>query len=288
MIPLMTAAGSSFSLRLTQHQAHGTSLFAVAATGLSGSIAYADQVHYEAALAITATAMLTARWGARATTFLSEKALKQALGVLLLLMGPAVPLKAYTMKELEKDETHETQQSSRTKVDGTTKAKTISSSHLPSMTHANEKHCQDDNNNSQKSKNHDNDKKYTSLLHRTLVPAGIGVGSGFLAGLFGVGGGTLVVPALAIFHADEITTHHQALGTSLAAMTLPAIVGTYTHWSVGNVTMRNGIAPALAIGALLGASVGGKTALQIPESTLQWGFSALLTVLGVRTLWKTK
>ncbi|VEU39705.1 unnamed protein product [Pseudo-nitzschia multistriata] len=52
----------------------------------------------------------------------------------------------------------------------------------------------------------------TSFVGRYIVPAGIGCCSGFLAGVFGVGGGAVVVPALSFFTDMD---HYQALGTSL-------------------------------------------------------------------------
>ena len=109
----------------------------------------------------------------------------------------------------------------------------------------------------------------------------IGIGSGFLAGLFGVGGGAIVVPALTL--ATDMT-HYQALGTSLCAMALPAMVGTGTHYMKGNVSMR--VAPALATGAFLGGFLGGKLGLKTNEDALRWVFSGLMVVLGARTLLK--
>ena len=269
MIPLMT---SSSLLRLSQHQAHGTSLAAVTATGLAGAVAYGldDQVHVPAALAIAGTAVLTARWGAQATQLLSGRALKRALGVLLLIMGPAVPAKAYYM-EKRYDQHHHLP---RRAINGVAQQEEEV---------INVKHNNRDNIITSDTANPA--AAIVDLWKRLRAPAAIGIGSGFLAGLFGVGGGTLVVPALTIAMGDdEITTHHQALATSLAAMTLPAAVGTWTHARAGNVAVR--VAPPLALGALCGAYVGGKWAVQTDESVLRWGFSALLTVLGIRTLWK--
>ena len=122
-------------------------------------------------------------------------------------------------------------------------------------------------------------KQKRPLSHRLLVPAVIGSCSGFLAGLFGVGGGAIVVPALTI--ATDMN-HYQALGTSLCAMSLPAMVGTATHYGKGNVAMR--VAPALAMGAFLGGYFGGRLGLTIEESKLKWGFSLLMLTLGGRTL----
>jgi uncharacterized membrane protein YfcA len=78
--------------------------------------------------------------------------------------------------------------------------------------------------------------------------------------------------------------HYQALGTSLCAMTLPAIVGTITHASNNNVAFR--IAPALALGAFFGAYCGGRIGLQLNENALRWGFSGLMISLGIHTLIK--
>jgi uncharacterized membrane protein YfcA len=103
-----------------------------------------------------------------------------------------------------------------------------------------------------------------------------------MAGLFGVGGGAIVVPALTLF---TDMNHYQSLGTSLCAMTLPAMMGTYTHYTKGHVAMR--IAPTLAFGSFVGAYIGGKLiGLQTNENVLRWGFSGLMLALGVSTLMK--
>ena len=247
MIPLMTTR--HLGLRLTQHQAHGTSLFAVAATGAAGAISYSfgsagaegdsqkNVVHYPEAAAIALTAMITVRWGAQATLAISGRTLQQALGVLMLVMAPAVPAKAYYVQHL-----HQPEKTSQLVTDSPSGVFT---------------------------------------LDRMVYPALIGVGSGFLAGFFGVGGGTIVVPALTVF---TNLSHHEALGTSLAAMTLPALTGTLSHYRAGNCSLR--VAPFLATGALVGAFLGAKLSLQTDEDILRWGFSMLLAVLGARTLIK--
>jgi len=229
MIPLMTSS----LLKLTQHQAHGTSLFAVAATGIAGALGYAEQVQLEAAGMIACFGMVTARLGAALTAKLSERVLKRALGIFMICVAPMVPLKHYFVGLADEP------------------APTI--------------------------------KERNSLTIRTLLPpAMIGLGSGFMAGLFGVGGGAIVVPALTVF---TDMSHYQALGTSLCAMSLPAMVGTYTHYTQGNVAMR--VAPTLALGSFVGAYLGGKLiGLKTNEEILRWGFSGLMIVLGARTLIK--
>lgn len=224
MIPLMT----SRLLRLTQHEAHGTSLFAVAATGIAGALSYFGEVQWEVAAVIAGSGMVTARFGAIATSKLSETALRKALGVFMLLVAPLVPAKSYF--EQTKGNQKEPNQTDTTNL---------------------------------------------SLL----VPAVIGCGSGFMAGLFGVGGGAVVVPALVTM---TDLSYYEALGTSLCAMSLPAIVGTLTHYTKGNVAKF--VAPPLAIGAFCGAYCGGKLGQKTNESSLRWGFAGLMTVLGVKTL----
>jgi uncharacterized membrane protein YfcA len=93
--------------------------------------------------------------------------------------------------------------------------------------------------------------------------------------------GAVVVPALSVL---TNMNHYQALGTSLCAMVLPAMAGTATHYTRGNVAMA--VAPYLAGGAFAGAYGGGKFAQTIDERRLQYGFSGLMVVLGVRALMK--
>ena len=100
-----------------------------------------------------------------------------------------------------------------------------------------------------------------------------------------MGGGVIVVPALTLSCPNM--THVQALATSLAAMALPAVVGSRTH--IVNGTCAVAVAPYLAVGALIGAYLGGQMVARrvVPDDALRWGFAGVLTILGVRTLLKT-
>lgn len=258
MIPLMTARW--LPLRLSQHQAHGTSLVAVAATGLAGAVAYGtDHVRWmPEALAVTSTAMVAAYYGARATVSVSGPSLNRALGCLMLLVAPAVPAKAYYLAQLDSQQQGAIANViSDNKLNPTSKDEDAMKAPVPGLV-------------------------ISPLDYRPYVaPALIGVGSGFLSGLFGVGGGTIVVPALTLC---TDLTHHQALGTSLAAMILPALSGSYTHYQAGHCVLR--VAPFLAVGALVGATLGARTSIQTNETTMRYGFSILLAALGIRTLLK--
>jgi len=247
MIPLMT---SPHIIGLSQHAAHGTSLFAVATTGIAGALGYSGQnVDYEAALSIALCGMVSARAGALATSKMSEVALRRALGVFMLSVAPLVPAKQYLIPTTTTEKS-----AAAVSDDENEQAKTRTSASSPH-------------------------KEERTWMQRYVIPAGIGSGSGFLAGLFGVGGGAVVVPALSLF--TEMS-HYKALGTSLCAMVLPAMAGTATHFSKGNVAMN--VAPFLASGAFVGAYFGGKLARTIQEDRLKYGFSALMLVLGLRAL----
>ncbi len=89
----------------------------------------------------------------------------------------------------------------------------------------------------------------------------IGAIAGFAAGLFGVGGGLIIVPILYIvftqMHYDPSIIMHMALGTSLATIIVTSISSVSAHHKKGAVlwqVFRN-LAPGLALGAFLGAGI---------------------------------
>ena len=86
-----------------------------------------------------------------------------------------------------------------------------------------------------------------SLDMKVMTSLSIGVGSGLLAGIFGVGGGAIVVPALCIFSDLDYKT---SLGSSLLAMMPTAVFASATHFWQG--TMVVPIAIPLGFGCLIG------------------------------------
>jgi uncharacterized membrane protein YfcA len=99
----------------------------------------------------------------------------------------------------------------------------------------------------------------------------VGLLGGAVAGLMGVGGGILFVPALALF-LDQSQVHAEA--TSLLAIIPVAIVGTWRQQRFGNVRLG----PGLLIGALspLGVLAGTVVANSVPERALEIGFALLM------------
>jgi uncharacterized membrane protein YfcA len=84
LVPILTGF-----YRLTQHAAHGTSLAVIGATAIASLFVYGahSQVAWSTALLVGAASALTARYGARATGFLSPRRLAQAFAVFLVLVA---------------------------------------------------------------------------------------------------------------------------------------------------------------------------------------------------------
>jgi uncharacterized membrane protein YfcA len=98
----------------------------------------------------------------------------------------------------------------------------------------------------------------------------LAVAGGLTAGLIGVGGGILFVPALTIFLG---LSQVEAESTSLLTIVVVALVGAYRQAGYGNVDLR----AALVIGALspLGVLIGVIVANNVSERFLQLSFAAL-------------
>lgn len=124
------------------------------------------------------------------------------------------------------------------------------------------------------------DSEEDDRLKKLMKLAAIGCGVGIFAGFFGVGGGAITVPALAMSMPEM--SHHETIGTSCAAMVPSAISGLCRHAAVG--TLVPSVALPLAVGTSLGAFLSGRyIALQMDEQSLKSIFSVLLAVLGVAT-----
>ena len=105
----------------------------------------------------------------------------------------------------------------------------------------------------------------------------IGFLAGGVAGLMGVGGGILFVPALTIF-LDQNQLHAEA--TSLLAIIPVALVGAWRQYGYGNVRMED----ALVIGLLspAGVLVGAIVANNVSERALELGFAGLLVFVAAQ------
>lgn len=106
----------------------------------------------------------------------------------------------------------------------------------------------------------------------------IGLAAGVLAGLFGIGGGVLIVPALIYFAAMPIKT---ATGTSLGALLLPVgLLGAMAYWKAGHIDVRASL--IIAAGLFFGALFGARLALTMQSGLLQRAFAIFLVAVAVR------
>jgi uncharacterized protein len=112
-----------------------------------------------------------------------------------------------------------------------------------------------------------------------LLAGCIGLISGMASGLFGVGGGIVMVPAMILLMSVDPKT---AIGTSLAVIIPTAIMGTYKHFDLGNVNWK--LALALAPMAILGGYLGAWLTQPIHAEVLKRAFGGLLIVVGLRLL----
>ncbi len=111
-----------------------------------------------------------------------------------------------------------------------------------------------------------------------LGALGIGVLAGVLAGIVGVGGGIIVVPACVyFFHMDQ----HTAQGTSLAVLLPPTgLFAFLRYYKAGHVDV--GIAALIALGVLVGGYFGGAWADHISGPALRKGFAVFLVLVAAK------
>ena len=111
----------------------------------------------------------------------------------------------------------------------------------------------------------------------------IGLGAGVLSGLFGIGGGIVIVPALLYFARFQ---PHMATGTSLGALLLPVgALGAWQYWRAGNLEWRASM--LIAAGLFIGAFFGARIAQDLPAPVLRKAFAVFLVVVAVQ-LWLKK
>ncbi len=112
----------------------------------------------------------------------------------------------------------------------------------------------------------------------TILLLLIGLSAGVLSGIFGIGGGILIVPAL--IYVMKMTPQ-QASGTSLAALLLPVgALGAWTYHKAGNLEWRP--AMLVALGLFLGVAVGAYLAQHMDATSLRKLFAAFLVVVAVK------
>jgi uncharacterized protein len=108
----------------------------------------------------------------------------------------------------------------------------------------------------------------------------LGVIAGLLAGIVGVGGGIIIVPALVyLFQFSQ----KSAQGTTLALLIPP--IGFFAAWAyykAGQVNIK--AAAFIIVGFIVGSYLGAKFATQLPDKQLTKAFGAFLIIVGIKML----
>ncbi len=116
------------------------------------------------------------------------------------------------------------------------------------------------------------------LGNRTVRFAAIGILAGAFSGLFGVGGGLVMVPLLIMLGFGE----RRATATSLCAIVIIAALATALHGVYGNV--RLGDAGLLAVPAVAGVGLGVALQQRLPERTVSLLFAVLLIAVAAELI----
>lgn len=108
-----------------------------------------------------------------------------------------------------------------------------------------------------------------------------GGAAGILAGLFGVGGGVIMVPLQILLLGEPIKV---AIQTSLGVIVITAISAAIGHAVIGNVLFVEGI--ILGSGGLLGAQISTRYLPKLPDRVVSLAFRTLLAILSVYIFWQ--
>lgn len=108
----------------------------------------------------------------------------------------------------------------------------------------------------------------------------LGVAAGILSGLFGIGGGIVMVPSLIVFFGMDIL---DANATSLTAMLLPVgILGVIAYYKAGLLNIKDSL--WISLGLFLGSFLGGELAVNMNESILSKLYAAILLYIATNYL----
>ena len=115
-------------------------------------------------------------------------------------------------------------------------------------------------------------------MNQVIIYLTIGLFGGIVSGLFGIGGATIIVPALVLVCGFE---QHMAQGTSLALMLPPiGILAAMEYYKSGYLDVRAAI--FICIAFLIGGFFGAKFSTHIPEHALKKAFAVFLAVVAVK------
>ena len=115
-----------------------------------------------------------------------------------------------------------------------------------------------------------------------LIPIVIGLCAGMFGGLFGVGGGIIIVPSCIYFLQ---MTQKEAQGTSLLILLLPiGLLAVWSYWRAGQIHVVTGL--WVALGFFFGALGGSQLALHLSEATMRRIFAVFIFFVAIQLFFK--
>jgi uncharacterized membrane protein YfcA len=108
----------------------------------------------------------------------------------------------------------------------------------------------------------------------------VGLLGGIFSGMLGLGGGIIMVPALAFLFG---LSQHQAQGTTLALMVPPiGLLAAWTYYKAGFVDLK--IAAFVCLGFFFGGLLGAKLVVELPDPLLRKIFGVALIVIAIKMI----
>lgn len=107
----------------------------------------------------------------------------------------------------------------------------------------------------------------------------IGFATGVLAGLLGIGGGVVMVPAMVVFFSEPSVV---AKGTSVAVIIPTSIMGTWRNWKANNIDMK--VAAIVGMSGIVSAVAGGFIADVMSEDLSSVLFATLIVIVAIRMI----
>lgn len=121
-------------------------------------------------------------------------------------------------------------------------------------------------------------------MNEIVVLILIGIVAGMFSGMFGIGGGLIMVPAMVFFLA---MSQHSAQGTSLGVLVVPvAAVAAYNYYKAGELNIKYALIIALSF--VIGGYLGSKISLGMSEVILKRVFGVLMLAMAVKLIFFTK
>lgn len=120
-----------------------------------------------------------------------------------------------------------------------------------------------------------------SMRRELIVLLAVGLMSGLFSGMFGIGGGTVIVPALVWIG----LTQRQAAATSVCAIVITSVSGVFSYAHDGDVDWIAAL--LMAVGMMCGSQIGSWLLSRLSELFLRWFYVAFLLFVIVSQIWFT-